>query len=174
MKKIGFFVLTMGFLGSSLAAVVDESNVRWGYFIAALLAGAAGIIMVRLAEHRDKHSEKKVAANLQDIRNSLNRIVENITRLNTEKQSINPYDFRHRIDELFSEDLTTFVEARESMAQAYGLQVYADVMSHFASGERYLNRVWSASADGYIDEVITYLEKAQMQFVETLARVRDL
>ncbi|MFC1738266.1 hypothetical protein ACFL1G_04345 [Planctomycetota bacterium] len=174
MKKIGYLILTVGFLSGSLAAVVDESNVRWGYFIVALLAGVAGIIMVRLAEHRDKRSDKKVTANLQDIRNSLNRIVENITRLNTEKQSVNPYDFHHRIDELFSEDLTTFVEARESLTQAYGLQVYADIMSHFASGERYLNRVWSASADGYIDEVITYLEKAQMQFVETLARVRDL
>jgi hypothetical protein len=47
-------------------------------------------------------------------------------------------------------------------------------MSHFAAGERYLNRVWSASADGYIDEVNTYLDKAQEQFVEALAQVHQL
>lgn len=97
-----------------------------------------------------------------------------MTRLNAEKQSINAYDMRHRVDELFSEDLTTFVEARESLAHAYGLQVYANVMSHFASGERYLNRVWSASADGYVDEITAYLDKAQVQFAEALDNIRQL
>ena len=37
-------------------------------------------------------------------------------------------------------------------------------MSEFAAGERYLNRVWSASTDGYIDEAHTYLDKARDQF----------
>ncbi len=81
---------------------------------------------------------------------------------------------RHRIDELFSDDLTTFVEARESLTHIYSLQVYADVMSHFASGERYLNRVWSASADGYVDEITAYLDKAQTQFTEALDKVCQL
>jgi len=48
------------------------------------------------------------------------------------------------------------------------------VMSMFAAGERYLNRVWSASADGYIDEVNTYLEKARGQFSESLNKIRQL
>ena len=48
----------------------------------------------------------------------------------------------------------------------YGLQVYADIMSNFATGERYINRVWSASADGYENEAATYLEKAAGQFAE--------
>jgi len=47
-------------------------------------------------------------------------------------------------------------------------------MGYFASGERYLNRVWSASADGYIDEVAAYLDKAQLQFSEALGKVRYL
>jgi hypothetical protein len=44
------------------------------------------------------------------------------------------------------------------------LQNYADVMSAFAAGERYINRVWSASTDGYVDEVRSYLERATQQF----------
>jgi hypothetical protein len=47
-------------------------------------------------------------------------------------------------------------------------------MSSFAAGERYLNRVWSASADGYIDEVSAYIDKAREQFVESLEKVRQL
>jgi len=34
----------------------------------------------------------------------------------------------------------------------------------FAAGERYVNRVWSASADGYRSESLTYLNKAAGQF----------
>jgi hypothetical protein len=47
-------------------------------------------------------------------------------------------------------------------------------MSSFAAGERYLNRVWSASADGYVDEVNIYLDKAQEQFAESLNRIEQL
>jgi hypothetical protein len=37
-------------------------------------------------------------------------------------------------------------------------------MSQFAAGERYINRVWSASADGYDAEARNYLERAASQF----------
>ncbi len=39
-------------------------------------------------------------------------------------------------------------------------------MSAFAAGERYINRVWSASTDGYEDEVRRYLERALNQFID--------
>ena len=171
MKKSGYLLITFAFLAGSLVAVTDKLNVQWVYFSAAIIVGVVGIILVHHHERKNSRSKKKLTVNLQDIKASLARVVENLTRLNAEKQSINPYDMRHRIDELFSDDLTTFVEARESLAHAHSLQVYADVMSHFASGERYLNRVWSASADGYVDEITVYLDKAQMQFAEALDRV---
>jgi hypothetical protein len=47
-------------------------------------------------------------------------------------------------------------------------------MNSFAAGERYLNRVWSASADGYIDEVNTYIEKAKEQFIESFEKIKNL
>ncbi len=37
-------------------------------------------------------------------------------------------------------------------------------MSDFAAGERYLNRVWSASADGYVEEAKSYIHRALIQF----------
>ncbi|MHC4640152.1 MAG: hypothetical protein ACYS32_00805 [Planctomycetota bacterium] len=174
MKKLGYIIITIAFLTGALVAVLDELNVQWSYFSGAIILGVVGIIFVRLHELKSSRSDKRVSMNLQDIKTSLIRIVENIIHLNAQKQSINAYDMRHRIDELFSEDLTTFIEARESLAHAYGLQVYANVMSHFASGERYLNRVWSASADGYIDEITAYLDKAEVQFAEALDNIRQL
>lgn len=174
MKKLGYLLITIGFLVGALVSVLDESKIQWFYFSGALVFGIVGIIIVRLHEHKRGRSEKKLAAYLQNVKNSLSDIVENINQLNAEKQSINVYDMRQRIDELFAEDLATFVEAREGLSHVHGLQVYADVMSHFASAERYLNRAWSASADGYLDEVTAYLDRAQVQFVEAHNKVRQL
>ena len=54
------------------------------------------------------------------------------------------------------------------------LIAYGEVMTDFAAAERYLNRVWSASADGYIDEVNEYLEKASNQFAACLDKTNKL
>ncbi|MFQ6035242.1 MAG: hypothetical protein ACE5NM_05270 [Sedimentisphaerales bacterium] len=174
MRLLGYLMITVGFLAGALAAVVDLESVRWGYFVSSIAVAAFGIVLVRIGRAQLGRAEGKLAANMQIIEASLSRIVENIGKLNAQKESINAYDMRGRIDELFAEDLAAFVQARESISQVYGLNAYADVMSYFAAGERYLNRVWSASADGYVDEVNTYLEKAQEQFVASLERIRHL
>ena len=62
------------------------------------------------------------------------------------------------------EHLNRFVSVRDAMKSAYGLPGFAAVMGPYAGGERYLNRVWSASADGYVDEVTDYLQRALEQF----------
>jgi hypothetical protein len=84
------------------------------------------------------------------------------------------YEARFEIDHLFREDLNNFANARETMIHVFGMQKYADVMSAFAAGERYINRVWSASTDGYEDEVHQYLEKARNQFDEANSLFRKL
>ena len=119
-------------------------------------------------------SEEKLSENIRAVETTLAAIVQNINTLNSERHSINTYDMRFRIDELFPDDLAGFVEARESIAHRYGLTAYGQIMSSFAAGERYLNRVWSASADGYIDEVSAYIEKARDQFTNSLNAIREL
>ena len=56
--------------------------------------------------------------------------------------------------------MALFADARESMIPAFGLASYAEVMTRFAGGERLVNRAWSASADGYLDEVVACLRDA--------------
>ncbi len=55
----------------------------------------------------------------------------------------------------------------------FGLQTYADIMSDFAAGERYVNRVWSTSADGYGEEARRYLERATARFHATRERLHS-
>jgi len=174
MKNFGYLLITIGFLGGALASVTDEEKVEWGYFAGAVALGVAGVVVVRTSDRQVGTSEVKLAANIETVEGALGSIVENMTRLDAEKETINTYDVRHKVDELFVEDIGLFVDARESIGHLYGLSAYGDVMSSFAAGERYLNRVWSASADGYIDEVNTYIDKAREQFVDSLDKIRQL
>ena len=167
-------MVTVGFIAAALATVVDENAVRWFWYVPALIVGAAGVAAIKTDDARKNKTEHHVASRIETVEGSLERIANNIKKLNADKHSIHTYDMRHRVDELFLDDLEMFVGARESIGHRYGLAAYGEVMSSFAAGERYLNRVWSASADGYIDEVNAYLEKAQAQFVESLEKIRRL
>ncbi len=107
MKALGYLLITIAFLGGSLTAVVHETEVPWGWFACAIIAGAAGVALVYLATRAVKESGAKIDADMTDLRQSLGAIAENVSRLNSEKESINTYDVRHRIDELFPDDFRT-------------------------------------------------------------------
>jgi hypothetical protein len=165
-KQIGYTMVGLSFLGGAFITSLDTSEVNWHIFLPTLVFGVLGVIIVNKALKREAHSEGVLTINLSNIESSINRIVNNLVTLNSNKDSIPPYEIRFEIDKTFREDLNLFADSRRSLGHRYGLQPYAEVMSSFAAGERYLNRVWSASADGYIDEVKSYLNRAQEQFIE--------
>ena len=111
-------------------------------------------------------SSHPLAGNIETLGKSLDNIVTKLEDLNSARDELPVYEARFQIDSLFRDDLNEFAEARESMVHVFGMQNYADVMSNFAAGERYINRVWSASTDGYVDEVRMYIERARDQFLE--------
>ncbi len=174
MRRFGFLLVIVGFLAGALASVVNPTAVRWDRFIPAVAVGFAGVVLVRLGRRREVRATERLTSNMRAIQDSLRRIAQNMTQLNAEKQSIDPYEVRHRLEELFADDLSTFITARESIAYSYRLAAYADVMSSFAAGERYLNRAWCASADGYVDEIHQYLGEAKEQFASSLGKVLAL
>ena len=164
MKLFGFILLSLGFICSALVAVVDKETVNWALFIPAMAVGVIGVVILRVSIKKHKKGAGKVGADIKNIEKSLTNIVQNMTTFSIDKKNINVYDIHGKIDELFMNDIETFLEARESIIHQYTMQSYADLMNHFAAGERYLNRSWSASADGYVDESNTYIEKALEQF----------
>lgn len=168
MKILGYLLITVSFLMASYYSVIDVEVVPWSRVIPALVLGLIGVAVVQISGRGHRRSAEKVRSNMGKLEQSLAAIVANAERLDAEKESIDPYEIRHRIDELFMEDLDIFVENRETIGDVYGLQAYADVMTHFATGERYLNRCWSASTDGYIDVIHEYLTRATGQFEQAL------
>lgn len=159
-----FLLLVIGFIFAALVAVLDVTEVNWLLFAAPLAVGFFGVIWHRRRLHALSSHGEVVTGNLTTLEQALSNIVRNLEPLVAKRDELPAHEARFEIDRLFRDDLTNFAEAREAMGHAFGLQAYADIMSSFAAGERYINRVWSASADGYVDEVNAYLERALRQF----------
>jgi hypothetical protein len=110
-------------------------------------------------------SDTVLELNRSELRESIQNIVRDLEAIN-QSAAHKGADLREKIDLELRTDLRRFADARESMVHLFGLQTYADIMSNFAAGERYINRVWSSSADGYDEEAAAYLKKAARQFLE--------
>jgi hypothetical protein len=164
MKYISYLLVASGFIGSALVATVHKEMVNWTYFITTMAIGITGVIVLRITVKRHLKGEEKVDADISNIEKSLANIVKNMITFSQDKEQINVYDIHEKIDEIFLDDLEAFLKVRESIIHQYDMQSYADLMNHFAAGERYLNRSWSASADGYVNESYTYIDKALEQF----------
>lgn len=165
MQSIAKPLVIFAFLGGAFLTALDPLHIRWGVFIPIIMAGVLGIVLHKKAEAAAAKDSDVLRENRQDLESSLDNIVANLAELNGRKDKVPTYDMRFEIDKIFREDLLRFAEARESMKHLFGLRSYADIMSSFAAGERYINRVWSASTDGYVDEVLMYVEKAHNQFI---------
>lgn len=164
MKTIAYLIVMAAFLGGAFLTSLDQTHVDWMTFIPVIVAGVIGVVLLKRDEAAHAKSSDRLANNRRVLEESLDNIVRNLEALDGRKDAVPTYDMRFEIDKLFREDLFAFADARDSMKHIFGLQHYADIMSSFAAGERYINRVWSASTDGYVDEVLMYVEKSLSQF----------
>ncbi len=164
MKNLGLVVITLSFLVGAYLSVLNETEIIWNYFAVVFVVGLAGVVLARMGSRAAATSVDALESNMSTVRSSLDNIVRHVSQLHAEKESIPTYDVSTEIDARVLDDLNDFVAAREAISHTFGLQAYADVMNHYAGGERYLNRVWSASADGYVDEVKAFLGHSLEQF----------
>jgi hypothetical protein len=164
MKHIGFLLLAGGFVIAAYSTALDTVATNWNLFMPAALAGLVGVIFIKRQASGVARSEHVLTANRAELNESLGNIVTNLARMNEAGDTLSTADLRANIDDRLRDDLRRFADARESLVHLFGLQAYANVMSDFAAGERYVNRVWSASADGYDGEARRYMGKAEAQF----------
>ena len=164
MKKLGFLLLICGFLVAAYSTALDTVMTDWMLYTPAAIAAATGVWLVKRATHGEASSASVLSANRTELSESLQNIVVNLEQMQNAVEVTPIAALRDEIDAKLREDLRRFADARESLIHLFGLQTYADIMSSFATGERYVNRVWSASADGYNAEARDYIARAADQF----------
>jgi len=170
MKKIAYLLLVAGFLLGAYATALDVENVEWTLFVIAAIAGVAGVAIAKRADHAEATAGDVLETNRSELKESIGNIVRDLRQM-TDGEMAKDEQLRDWIDQKLRPDLRRFIEARSSMVHLYDLQTYADIMSEFAAGERYVNRVWSSSADGYAEEAATYIKKAAEQFAEAQSQL---
>ena len=173
MRNIYLLIVIAAFLAGAFISVLDPATVNWNWMVPVLAVGAFGLWGYRKALHHAASAGHRLEGNMQTLAGSLASIEKNLEELNARKDSLPVYEARFEIDRLFRDDLDNFADARETMIHVFGMKHYAEVMSAFAAGERYINRVWSASTDGYEDEVRKYLQRASDQFREAHELFRE-
>ncbi len=165
MKQIAFLLLAAGFLAGAFATALDVENVNWPLFGVAAAAAILGLILFKRQASAHARSDEVLELNRGELRDSIDNIVRDLGEIVADPTARREA-LREAIDLRLRTDLRRFADARESMVHLFGLQTYADIMSSFAAGERYINRVWSASADGYDEEARAYLARAAERFAD--------
>ena len=158
-----------GFELADLTTVAVPENgwhlIPWLWYSIAAAVCFAGVVLLHSSRRTATQKSDKSAANLDEITQALERAIVSVANLSKVSSGIAPSKIAQRIDDEIADDLRIFADGRDSMTTEYGLDVFADVMSPFAAGERAINRAWSASADGYIDEATDCLQRGHQMLV---------
>jgi hypothetical protein len=172
MKQLGFLLLIAGFLCGAYATALHAQQTQWLLFAPAAIAAAIGVMLVKRQSRGEARSESVLSANRVELSESLDNIVAVLDEILSGTAGA-ATDLPRLIDERLRDDLRRFADARESLTHHFGLQTYANIMSEFAAGERYIPRVWSAAADGYHGEARDYLQRAKLQFSDAKAQLHS-
>ncbi|MEQ9504433.1 MAG: hypothetical protein RIT81_46680 [Deltaproteobacteria bacterium] len=173
MRIAGLVLFYLGVTAGAFVTVRELSIVTWWQYGITVAIAVAGVVLLRLTARGGATDQKTAAAELQVVHESLAATLAAIEALNAERERVGVYGIHGRIDADVMHDVNRFVEVRETIATVHGLDVYARTMDAFASGERALNRAWSASADGYVDEVHACLDRAERSVRRALDTLQE-
>ncbi len=145
---------------------------RW-LFLLSVVGLVVGAVMMRMSRAR---AIERSSAEGGDPAALLDEIIATVGDIRSDLDAMGGEDERlhaitQRVGALQEGAIAQFVDARERMVQRMGLARFATVMDRFASGERRLNRAWSAAADGVLAESVACLGDAEVRFGEARERM---
>ncbi len=174
MAIIGQLLLWVGFISGALATVFREeieadpwSTINWTWYGGSVAVIVCGVVAIRYSKSLSKSDSSQAEANLDILKKSLEQLIVNVESLKKELPQMSPQQMLQFIDTNLTNDFSMFADSRQSIADKYGLSVFAETMSQFAAGERAVNRAWCAAADRYVDEVAICIERAGAFLHET-------
>lgn len=134
----------------------------------------AGIVARRWLVRAQGAAAMREGGSLQALRAAAASITSQIDSLDAGLEELPAEALHARLDQLSTEALASLAENRQALADAFGAEAYAAVMTAFASGERAVNRAWSASADGYRDEAVASVRRAVPELRHACQQIQQL
>ncbi len=141
---------------------------RW-WFLAAVLIVAVAIALKR-GGGPDLAPDETGVAPADGVRAALGQVVSECEQLAANAPTMDADALHRAIDPISAGALYRVVEGREAVKAALGLGGFAEVYGPLASGERLLNRAWSAAVDGYLEEARVCAQDCVQHFREALAK----
>ncbi|MFP6765985.1 MAG: hypothetical protein VB858_20305 [Planctomycetaceae bacterium] len=104
------------------------------------------------------------------------QIQQPLKDLGTDIERLDGPELCQRVEALNDGFVTPLADARQRFVDRFGLAGGSEALNETAFGERMLNRVWSAAADGHLEEARSSFEEAIAAFAqaeETVTRLTD-
>ncbi|MCA8980889.1 MAG: hypothetical protein H6831_05395 [Planctomycetes bacterium] len=139
---------------------------RW-YFLASI--GIIGAAIALKRGSRDEAVSSDGGTPAAALHGALEELVRESARLAETASKLDAEALHAAIDPIHSGALYRLVEGKDSAQASLGLIGYAHVYGPLATGERMLNRAWSAAVDGYVEEARECAERAAPHFAEALS-----
>ncbi len=140
-------------------------TVNWLWYGLSMILGIGGVVLLRKTSKSKETESSRVAEEFSIVTRSLTDLQLRIGELAANLEKLAPQDVVEFIDETCVDPFTDFADARNALIQRYGLRAFAEIMTQFASGERFLNRTWSAAADGYMNEAMDSVTRSNAHII---------
>lgn len=157
--------------GSPLPAPRGQDAVRTWFgdagmpFLGGIVLVVLGVILARRGIRSEVQREAKSGGGVGSIGALVDGLADGAAQLAASPQT-DAADVRHGIEALQHAWVEPLIEGRARIQDAHGVAGYASVFVPFSAAERQLYRAWSASVDGYPDEVQRSLQAAAASAAE--------
>ena len=197
MKSAGFLIFVLGvMIGITAAAKLSpaklESNEsaadelsRWPdtipMFGLGIVVSVIGLGLWWSAVHGVRNEaraagEKNGSGSVPGPAQLVAQMQQPLKDLGTDIERLDGPELCQRIEALNDGYVAPLADARQRFVDRFGLSGGSEVLNETAFGERMLNRVWSAAADGHLAEARSSFQEAVAAFAqaeETVARLAD-
>lgn len=179
MQNIGFGVFVVGIaVAISGGAKLPESGAEWPttvpMFLLGCLISVVGLVLWRRGVAQATAQSAAPGAGGSDAVALLGDLMEPARAFAAECGSMALGPLNARVDGLLSSYILPFAEVRQTLIHRFGMDEGAQILVTMAYGERMLNRAWSASADGHIQEARGCIPEALAAFEEAYAKAVSL
>ena len=131
------------------------------FYLAAMTLTAVGLFFWRFEQKRLNTEVDNGSSNVAvDLVKNLNDAQQELLRLKGE-ESQEIATILDVIDTVFEKYLQPILEDKQNMTSRYGMLRASENLAAIADSERILNRIWTIAADGYPDQALGIVPRAE-------------